>query len=646
MIEPADFSFLDTVTLTERQQLESLVITTDANNEPLSLLFHEEWDFSYDRKFSQGSDVKTVSFIETSPRFRKDIQFVMGQIVLSNNGLAVHTMRGFVSDLGRIADCLGSTNWSLLSLEHDFRLFKSDLAKMNLSGSTVKQTATTLNKLYNLGLTNRYVSDLKAFASECVDPDKLDKKQHIALPEAMATKVFKVCIDTINRYYFCRKEIALGFSSYYEQRREFMALNPEFPVRKYHAEVGCKSAIQLKCGVTVKPCSDVIREIQISCLVTILGFSGVRLGEAKSFSPWSYQLKSYHDAKVPVLVGEITKSQEGGVAKPESWVTHPISDKALTLAYDTSAFAREHYVEMFKNDPVKLGEIESTFLNLSCHESVKSVVLSSTSVNSGFRKLMKKYKIVATEQDVIEFDLFNPMRKGELKVGGYLPKLTPHDFRRTFAVFLARNKLGNMMTLKHQYKHLNVIMTQWYANGYELGQMLDMSVDEELQSMIHEANVSVTTNALFEIYNSPKLAGIEGERIENERIKNGYRGSIYMSKADIERQVRSGSVSVVEHPLGYCFNPTCDRICSSGLSSTSCQHELITREKALQRLSLRERLINRFNALNDGKFQMANILTRIALEIEAIEAVLKKHEIPFNPFENKLKANRIAFEEV
>jgi len=291
-----------------------------------------------------------------------------------------------------------------------------------------------------------------------------------------------------------------------------------------------------------------------------------------------------------------------------------------------------------------LANIETAFLVLGTSHQTKGIVAA----NHGrtIASFIDRYKILATSQDVIEFDLLNPQRKGELVLGASLPKISPHDFRRTFAVFLVRNKLGNIMALKHQYKHLNVVMTQWYVNNHELAMVLDLSLDTELKSLINEANISVTTDALFEIYNSETLSGGKGERIVRERDQEGYAGSIFISREDIEREVRSGSVSVIEHPTGYCFKPDCSRICSSDRSSKTCQFEAITPQKAKSRISYRSRLIERFNALNDGKLYMANILTDMALKIETIDQTLTAHNIEFTPFKADMKAKSMAYYEV
>ena len=376
----------------------------------------------------------------------------------------------------------------------------------------------------------------------------------------------------------------------------------------------------------------------------MLGFSGVRISESLSFNKESYSEHKFADIIVPTLTGTISKTQEGGIPKRETWVTHPIAKKALELAYDLSEFARRHYKALYVDNEPILNSLDSAFLALAINYQKGNPILRNTQ-----RKLsdfFKRNNIISNQTDVDEFNLLNPERVGKLILGGYLPKQSSHDFRRTFAVFLVRNKLGNVMTLKHQYKHLNIVMTQWYMNNYELTKALDLIMDSELQELIKEANISVTTDSLFNIYNSETLSGKEGERIIEERDKSDYAGTLYQSRSEIERQVRSGSVSVVEHPIGYCFNPACTRICSSDRSSLVCQHEVITPEKAEGRLPFRERLIKRFNALNDGRFYMASIQTDMALKIEAIETTLSLHNIKFTPFKVDIKANSIAVKEI
>ena len=526
---------------------------------------------------------------------------------------------------------------------YHFRDFKTGLEAQSLSFSSIENVAATINKLSDAGITTRIIKARKEFCKKHCCPKKSQAKQAIAIPEGMAQRLFKSALDTVDLYHPHRHKISQGYKLYFEALREYKdkhgsainfkpqigdKINHEVPVDDFRLEAQAKLGTQ----------------IQSACLIVLLGFSGVRLSEGLSFNKSSYKEHVYGDITVPTLTGQITKTQEGGVPKSETWVTHPAAKKALELAYDLSQFARDYYIDKFQNKTGMLSNIESAFITLAINHQSKDII--GKNHKRTITSFVDSHKIVAASEDVSEFDLLNPQRKGELVLGGSLPKISPHDFRRTFAVFLVRNKLGNVMTLKHQYKHLNVVMTQWYTNNHELVMALDLSLDTELAGLVNEANISVVTDALFEIYNSETLSGGKGERILQERDQETYAGHIFTSREDIERQVRSGSVSVVEHPTGYCFKPDCRRICSSDRSSKTCQFEAITPQKARSRINYRRRLIERFNALNDGKLYMANILTDMALKIETIEQTLAAHNIEFTPFKADMKAKSMAYYEV
>jgi hypothetical protein len=388
-------------------------------------------------------------------------------------------------------------------------------------------------------------------------------------------------------------------------------------------------------GFEVKPTSKELNLIKTACMILILGYSGVRHGEGLSIGKESYKEKDYHGFSVPYIEGISTKPNEGGLPKIESWITHPIVKIALELLFDVTEFAREIYSTKYADNNTKLEIIQNGLLSTDILKHKRNVLWSTTSLNEWFNKFLRDYGIIATEKDVMEFDKLNPTRKGGLELGGYLPKLSSHDFRRTFAVFLIRNKLGSIMSLKYQYKHLNEIMSQWYANNSELLRALDLKADTELQELVNESNILIMTEAAFEIFNSPTLSGGEGERIDQERQKEQYSGNIYTTRKELERQVRAGNLSVVEHPSGYCFNPDCSRICSSEISNVICKHEAVTREKALEKLPKRTRLISKFSNLLALGNTFNSIRNRLFVEIKAIEYTLQQHAIPFEPFEEQ-----------
>lgn len=612
----------------------SKVATKDEEGNPISFIYDDIWDFQYSRQFSKSQESRFVSFENIPQEYKKEVQHVLALMLKNNPKMALETLKYERGNLVRIAKLLGSTEWSKLNNDGIFRKFKSQIKDKRFGISTVKGTLITVNQLFKFGLTNRLIKDLKVVSFKLACKSKTKKLQHIAIPEHMATRIFKAAESTVNEFYPYKKEISDAYARYYQTRKEFLEANPHLNSKTFWNEVGCNLLHSV--GIDdfeVRSSSPHLDEIKTACLILILGYSGVRHGEGLSIGLDSYQTKEYNGFEVPYLIGFSTKKNEAGLPTQETWVTHPIVKKALKLLFSITEFARDIYKEMYANDEVKLAIVMNGLLSTNIAKHKRNVLWSTNSFTSYLAKFLEKHSITATKQDVIEFDKLNPTREGLLKEGGYLPKLSSHDFRRTFAVFLMRNKLGGIMALKHQYKHLNVVMTQWYSNNSELVRALDLQIDDELQEMMNEANIMIMTETAFEIFNSPTLSGGEGERIDRERSKSEYEGSIYISREELERQVRSGNLSVVEHPTGFCFNPSCDRICSSEISSVICKHEAVTRDKALERVPKRQRLIQKFENLIQLGSSFSSIRNRIFIEIKAIEHVLQQHKIEFESFQ-------------
>lgn len=251
------------------------------------------------------------------------------------------------------------------------------------------------------------------------------------------------------------------------------------------------------------------------------------------------------------------------------------------------------------------------------------------SIAHSLKSYLKSVDYRAKDEDVTEFNLLNPSRKGELKTGEIL-LVHPHAFRRTFAVYLVRNKLASLLDIKHQFKHMNIAMTSWYANQANIASYVDMLVDRELQNEISGENKNYMTDVFCEIYNKAEtLSGHEGKRIKNLRAEGDT--SIYLSKEEIRRQVEDGRLSLVEHPGGYCTNPYCDRICDM----TTCQYKIVTKYKALKLIDIREKLIQKYQNIESIGLDMPNVSSKLFYEIRSIEQVLSEHHIDYVVFDKK-----------
>ncbi|MBF4353848.1 hypothetical protein, partial [Vibrio anguillarum] len=313
------------------------------------------------------------------------------------------------------------------------------------------------------------------------------------------------------------------------------------------------------------------------CFICVGLFTGARHKELLSMNKDSYDLSPSGISKVS---GFTTKGKNGNPIFT-TWNTAPITKLALELAYDATQATRNYALERVKKGfqaglitkdqyDYRLRELSSAFIAVDIPYSdeklqVKKSFKYKVDSDGVFTLNLKEFNIIATAEDVEEFNLLNPERAGDLKVGGGLPRLAPHDLRRSFVVFMVKNRLGNALTVKYQLKHRNVNMSNWYANYSELARTNELLMDSQLMDEFNEAFEEAAVDAWDDIYNvSEHLSGTEGERIAKDNAERLAQGEeVVISRSELIALVRSGDKSIVLLPTGgYCTNPDCERLCS------------------------------------------------------------------------------------
>ena len=421
--------------------------------------------------------------------------------------------------------------------------------------------------------------------------------------------------------------------AYSEYIKENKILSPNFSqsqtIRKY-ARKG-KPSLPADLDTLLDYNGAWLSKLRGACYIVIAAFTGCRDGEIRSLNLNSYQEKKYADMTIPTIHGEHTKPNIGGVARKTSWVTIPSVKKAIELMWDSCEFSREYWREKSigithsdeKNKFLK--NTEKLFVNFP-HNGCINPNAGRKAINDSISNFIKSVPYTASKEDVKEFNTLNPSRYGDLNIGEILIP-HPHSFRRTFAVYLVKNKLVSLLDLKYQFKHMNIAMTSWYANQANLASYFDMMLDVDLQSEIAMENENYITDTFYYIYNeSEKLGGPEGKRISNLRSEGNL--EIYLSREEIREQIKQGRLSIVEHPGGYCTNPSCDRICDM----TTCQYKIVTKDQALILSKTREKLISKYTSLTYSKMDIPNIISRVYFEIKSIEKILSEHELEYKAF--------------
>ncbi|MBB1463577.1 hypothetical protein H5300_09610, partial [Vibrio sp. SG41-7] len=531
---------------------------------------------------------------------------------------------------------------------------------------TCRQLASTVNALYKASLVTRHVH--KREYTKWVTPDT-GEGQAIALPEAIHVSILKTVVKFVEAYHPYRHQISAAMDKLYTYQDEMFnaelkALNVSTLSEKQMATFRTRMSNRTRKWPELKAIpnfsfhrrGDWLGTLLRMCFICVGLFSAARKEELLSMNKESYDDKF---AAVPKVSGFSTKGNKGEKVYT-TWNTAPIAKLALELAFDATQASRKYSLERL-SDGYQKGQLTQDQYNAKRQDLESAFISSDIPYDSEalINKTSLKYKIVgvhnreslnmkvlnitATAEDVGEFNLLNPDRIGSLKVGGGLPRLSPHDLRRSFVVFMVKNRLGNALTVKYQLKHRNINMSNWYANYCELARTNQLLMDAQLMSEVEEAIESSAVDAWDEIYNlSDTLSGAEGERIAQNKAERLAQGEeIVMSRSELLALVRTGDKSIVLLPTGgYCTNRNCERLCSlMDIVEAPCKHKIIT-DKAAKRLSReRDNLIASFRAINDmGDYANELILDARKKKIQSIEPTLVKHSIPFENFNDDIKA--------
>lgn len=649
-----------------RQELaENPYVTFDSDGEGVSRVFDVEWDFH-----ALNQSEKTISFGAIDEKYRHEIQsYLYGliqwqkEISNSNSHAAVSSLIRTRVKLNTIATRWGKSDFSLLSSEREWKKCAKALYGFG-SESTYRGLAVCINSLNKAGLVTRYVH--KREYIHWVKPDA-DEGQAIAFPEAIHVSILKTVVEFVETYHPYRHQISAAMEKLYTYQDEMFnaelkeldvsALN-ERQMKNFCLRMSRKTSKwperQAIPNFSFKRRGNWLGKLLRICFICVGLFSAARREELLSMNKESYDDSL---AAVPKVSGFSTKGNKGEKIYT-TWNTAPIAKLALELAFDATQAARKYSLERL-DDGYQNGQLTKDQYNTK-KQDLESAFISSdipydsdVLINKASLKYrvdgadgalnMKEFNITATAEDVDEFNLLNPERAGSLKVGGGLPKLSSHDLRRSFVVFMVKNRLGNALTVKYQLKHRNINMSNWYANCSELARTNQLLMDTKLMSEFDEAIESSAVDAWNEIYNvSDTLSGAEGERIAQNKAERLAQGEeIVMSRSELLALVRSGDKSIVLLPTGgYCTNRNCERLCSlMDIVEAPCEHKVVT-DKAAKRLSReRDNLITSFRAINDmGDYANELILDARKKKIQSIEPTLVKHSIPFYSFNDDIKA--------
>ena len=645
--------------LTERYDKNPFV-TFDSSGIGKSRIFDDEWDFT-----ALKQNKKTVFFTSIPKKHQSNAQIYLFEYIAflkkegSDEHIGVGHLQNYVYCISALVKLADISELSLLSQNHIWRRVKSQLIGL-YSKNTFRKFIGFLNRMNAAGLIDRHTT-IAEFSGDFFCSVS-DPQQHIALPSSMHIKTLEKTYETIEKYHPWRTQISDLMGEVIAFRDKICTDNPNMNRSSLSRRVtGFSNKLtktvhipDFKLNIKGKWVNDILKD----CLICIAMFSGARKEELLSFS-----IDSYSELNGISIIKGLTSKGNKGQPIYTTWNTHPITKKALELAYDISNYARDihkrHIEQHFKNSNIDkdeydrfMQEISGAFISLNMGLIVygRSMQDYKASFDSGMG--VDRFNFKASPEDVEEFNLLNPSRCGELEVGGTLKKFTLHDFRRSFAVFMIRHRLGGLLTIKYQFKHKNLQMSGWYANYAELARTEGILMDTELMNLCDQAMEDAAVDALDDIYNlSENLSGVEGERISKAKIEKLEQGEqIYLTRDELRRMVKLGEKSIVILPTGgYCTSPDCERLCSLTVISKKKKGcgAVLTDSQARRKLKEHSALVKSFRGMNElNDYAYIKLLEGHKNKIKSIEGILLAHKIDFEPFNDEVSLSLIDAKEV
>ena len=252
-----------------------------------------------------------------------------------------------------------------------------------------------------------------------------------------------------------------------------------------------------------------------ACYILIAGFVGMRASEILSMQVGAIEYHRIGETGVvqAYILARLFKTSDEIGGRLERWLAPAPIVKSVDLLEQLNVLLREATgrCELFMAKNTQRGEIapvSNTYMNLRINEFARHVDI--------------------------------PLHDGKPWV------FSSHQFRKTFARFIAQRDRSHLLGLAEHFKHVSIAMT---ARGY-------VGSDFDLHQLIDEEAQAETAVALDRILASDRLAGRMGERIVAGNARFRGRAGEQVRRDYIEFVLEKTDLRVYACDYGWCvFQP-------------------------------------------------------------------------------------------
>ncbi|WP_331351990.1 hypothetical protein [Cellvibrio sp. UBA7671] len=233
----------------------------------------------------------------------------------------------------------------------------------------------------------------------------------------------------------------------------------------------------------------------------------------------------------------------------------------------------------------------------------------------------EEFKI--TVEDIEELSVSDPGRDflsdPKFSVGEFW-KLTSHQYRRSLAYYASSSGFVSQPSLKRQFKHLCLLMSQYYSNNFENFKAVFGYFDEKRNESVLSGNhiafefqIGMSKDAAGQIMayllgDETVIHGGAVNLLEDQKDRHAQRGTNIMEMRSVtERAVRNGELAYRETLLGGCMKlGPCDNFMLGDVTSCiSCESALIQSDKINNVTQILEKEISQYS-LESGEYQICS----------------------------------------
>ena len=290
------------------------------------------------------------------------------------------------------------------------------------------------------------------------------------IPEEIAKEIFQKALNILD-----------GAEKYLNVRDDLLKLR----MIEERRDVGISRVTQIlnerldSLGID-KNSADVFNpnELSTACYIIIAMLTGMRNHEISSIKAGGYYESIIDGETIGWVKGESHKTFEGD----SEWMAPPIVGRAIQI--------QERVSSSWRDELVQLEERTLKALEGNVSDKQRAVLLKDLQSIKLYRDrifVVKRSKSMPRPATIPSWNERLKRFSQEFEWD-----LASHQFRRTFAVFVASHAMGDLRYLRHHFKHWSLDMTLLYARN----EKQDQKLYEEMLEQVQDKKIGVVEHWL------------------------------------------------------------------------------------------------------------------------------------------------------